>query len=316
MIAWRFIPSLRVAEEAARGTQPVSAIDHFGATAAHSVANFCVVCSGRGGAAYLRLKRIKEKLKERSARPKRSDRGGGDQEDQEAEVARRQATLRNIEDGGVADYDDLPPLHINLKRTIGDLERWPGLIKDYSALTSYFLFCVVFMGLVVFQVNSRATPTSACHRLPCARSFVWTLLAGILTHITDMAVVVQLDVPTQYEIDHMVRHRLLDQEGALAAITNHGDVFNYLLKDFDGDLGEFTDEDGGVFGTLFEAEYYNGDPIIGEDVGFLFSFNKLIGGLCTSISARDSKTRIKFRRRAGRTCGLTERYGNGLKASF
>ena len=33
-----------------------------------------------------------------------------------------------------------------------------------------------------------------------------------------------------------------------------------------------------MFGTLFEAEHYNGDPIIGEDVGFLFSFNKLIGG--------------------------------------
>lgn len=28
----------------------------------------------------------------------------------------------------------------------------PGLVKDYTALTMYFLFCCLFMSLVVFQV--------------------------------------------------------------------------------------------------------------------------------------------------------------------
>jgi len=135
--------------------------------------------------------------------------------------------------------EDIYPVHVNLKRTIDELERWPGLVKDYTALTMYFLFCCLFMSLVVFQ----------------------------------------LDVPTQYELDHMVRHRLLDQEGALANVAGHGDVFSYLLKEYDSDTGDWTEDDGGVFGTLFEAEHYNGDPIIGEDVGFLFSFNKLIGGV-------------------------------------
>ncbi|KAJ1489415.1 Polycystin cation channel-domain-containing protein [Baffinella frigidus] len=209
-----------------------------------------------GGAAYARIKRIKERLKKKKA----LEGGGG------GSKLAHEGTSKNMGDTQSKTSirsprsekdpenpeEDIYPVHVNLKRTIDELERWPGLVKDYTALTMYFLFCCLFMSLVVFQLD-----------VP---------MQDELDHMV-------LDVPTQYELDHMVRHRLLDQEGALANVAGHGDVFSYLLKEYDSDTGDWTEDDGGVFGTLFEAEHYNGDPIIGEDVGFLFSFNKLIGGV-------------------------------------
>ena len=36
---------------------------------------------------------------------------------------------------------------------------------------------------------------------------------------------------------------------------------------------------GGILGTMFTSKYYNDQPIPASDAGFLFSYNKLIGGV-------------------------------------
>jgi len=90
----------------------------------------------------------------------------------------------------------------------------------------------------------------------------------------------QLDVPNTSKIDGMVRHNLLDQDGALSNVLDHGSVFDYLLKDFDSDTGSFDGDDGGgILGNLFQQEWYNGNPITSDERGFLFQYNLLIGGI-------------------------------------
>ena len=156
-------------------------------------------------------------------------------------------SLDALEDGGEEVEE---PVRINIKRTIVALQRWngnlntgdAGTVKGYYALAFYAFFFAIFTYVVIEQ----------------------------------------LKVPNQYNIDYVVRHELLDQDGALNAVTTHGDFFDYLLSDFDGDLGEFDGESwptGGILGTLFSNEVYNGDPVLPSDLGMLFQYNKLIGGV-------------------------------------
>lgn len=50
-----------------------------------------------------------------------------------------------------------------------------------------------------------------------------------------------------------------------------GDVFDYLLKDFNDKTEEWEDSEdgavGGILGSLFANEHYNGDPITSDDRG-------------------------------------------------
>jgi hypothetical protein len=96
----------------------------------------------------------------------------------------------------------------------------------------------------------------------------------------------RLQVENQYKIDNVIRQNLLGQDDALAAIAAHEDFFDYLLSDFDIKLGEFnkgkgadTYPDGGVFGTLFEDKLYNEEALAPGDLGMLFQYNKLVGGV-------------------------------------
>lgn len=120
-------------------------------------------------------------------------------------------------------------------------------MKGYLNLTSYTLFFLLFVFLIMAQV----------------------------------------DVPNIAKIDNMVRHVLLDQDGALASIQDHvlqsscllfffpapihtfsnnsscdafslgqGGFFDYLLKDYNSKLGAFEGEDtGGILGKLFQLEW-------------------------------------------------------------
>jgi len=66
-----------------------------------------------------------------------------------------------------------------------------------------------------------------------------------------------VQVENQYKVDTVVRHTLLGQDEALAAVTTHGDFFDYLLSDFDGDTGSFDGDswpNGGILGVLFNDE--------------------------------------------------------------
>mmetsp|Transcript_15138 Transcript_15138/g.22102 ORF Transcript_15138/g.22102 Transcript_15138/m.22102 type:complete len:902 (+) Transcript_15138:188-2893(+) len=131
---------------------------------------------------------------------------------------------------------------INLKRSIHDLERWPEMVKGYISIASYTLFFGIFTYLVIWQ----------------------------------------LAVPDAFDIDNLARNSFLDQDGALTNIEQHGDFFDYLLNEYDEDSGEFvegTGPYGGILGTMFTSKYYNDQPIPASDAGFLFSYNKLIGGV-------------------------------------
>jgi hypothetical protein len=71
---------------------------------------------------------------------------------------------------------------INVKRTIAEFRRWPGVVDGYTNLT---LFTGFFM------------------------LYVYILLA-------------QQDIPNSHKIDFMVRSALLDQDGALSKVNTEG----------------------------------------------------------------------------------------------
>lgn len=87
-------------------------------------------------------------------------------------------------------------------------------------------------------------------------------------------------VDKQYEIDHIVRHELLGEGSALASVTTHGDFFSYLLSDFDGSgFDDATWPTGGILGTMLSATLYNGGAVLPADLGMLYQYNKLVGGV-------------------------------------
>ena len=68
----------------------------------------------------------------------------------------------------------------------------------------------------------------------------------------------------------------------MASVTTHGDFFDYLLSDFDGDTGSFIEDswpNGGILGTMLSATLYNGGAVLPADLGMLYQFNKLVGGV-------------------------------------
>jgi len=150
--------------------------------------------------------------------------------------------------GGEEDAEE--PVKINIKRTISALQRWNGNLKtgDQGTQRGYY-----------------------------ALSF-YSLFFSIFTYV----VIQQLQVENQYKVDTVVRHTLLGQDEALASVTTHGDFFDYLLADFDGDTGQFDADswpNGGILGTLFNDELYNGWAVLPADLGMLYQYNKLIGGV-------------------------------------
>jgi hypothetical protein len=76
---------------------------------------------------------------------------------------------------------------INVKRTIAEFKRWPGVVDGYTNLT---LFTAFFM------------------------LYVYILLA-------------QQEIPESHKIDFMVRSALLDQDGALAKVNTEGNPSNH-----------------------------------------------------------------------------------------
>ena len=73
---------------------------------------------------------------------------------------------------------------INVKRTIAEFKRWPGVVNGYTNLT---LFTGFFM------------------------LYVYILLE-------------QQDISDSHKIDFMVRSALLDQDGALSKVNTEGDL--------------------------------------------------------------------------------------------
>jgi hypothetical protein len=64
--------------------------------------------------------------------------------------------------------------------------------------------------------------------------------------------------------------------------TPQGDVFSYLLSEWDDKKEEWTEGTeprGGVLGTLFAAAWYNDDPYSPDEQGYLYDYNRLIGGV-------------------------------------
>eukprot|EP00960_Hanusia_phi_P033744 750627-Hanusia_phi.AAC.7 len=118
----------------------------------------------------------------------------------------------------------------------------PGVVSGYKDLFSYTLFFLLFTLLVRWQMNVKAS----------------------------------------YDVHNMLTSVLLDQSGALAAISTEGQFFDYLLRSFDSGSNSFvqgTGPTGGILGNLFSTAWYNGDPITASDSGMLFDYNKLIGGV-------------------------------------
>jgi hypothetical protein len=71
---------------------------------------------------------------------------------------------------------------INVKRTIAEFRRWPGVVDGYTNLTLFTMFFMLY---------------------------VYILLA-------------QQDIPNSHKIDFMVRSALLDQDGALSKVNTEG----------------------------------------------------------------------------------------------
>ena len=187
-----------------------------------------------------------------------------DPEVSEAQVREKFAVMDTNKDGKVTHKESVTTIRINLRRTLAGLERWngsletgdAGTLKGYYSLATYALFFAIFTYVVVAQ----------------------------------------LQVENQYKVDNVIRQNLLGQDDALAAIAAHEDFFDYLLSDFDIKLGEFnkgkgadTYPDGGVFGTLFEDKLYNEEALAPGDLGMLFQYNKLVGGVL--ITQKRSQTK-------------------------
>jgi hypothetical protein len=71
---------------------------------------------------------------------------------------------------------------INVKRTIAEFRRWPGIVDGYTNLTLFTGFFVLY---------------------------VFILLA-------------QQDIPNSHKLDFMVRSALIDQDGALSKVNTEG----------------------------------------------------------------------------------------------
>ena len=71
---------------------------------------------------------------------------------------------------------------INVKRTIAEFRRWPGVVDGYTNLALFSGFCMLY---------------------------VYILLE-------------QQDIPRSHKIDFMVRSALLDQDGALSKVNTEG----------------------------------------------------------------------------------------------
>ncbi len=174
-------------------------------------------------------------------------------EDPDATEEEVQATFYSMDenqDGEVQFEESIKHAAINIKRSIAALKSWngdmatntPGTLKGYYALTMYALFFGIFVYVVIEQ----------------------------------------LKIEDQYPIDQVVRNTLLDQDGAMSTIAAHEDFFNYLLADFDPKTQKFKEEtypNGGVFSTLFKDEHYNGEKLAPGDLGMLYQYNKLVGGV-------------------------------------
>mmetsp|Transcript_29978 Transcript_29978/g.73795 ORF Transcript_29978/g.73795 Transcript_29978/m.73795 type:complete len:819 (-) Transcript_29978:367-2823(-) len=152
----------------------------------------------------------------------------------------RNTSVESLESGAL-DGGDPNAGMVNMKRSLAEMERWPGIVNGYLELIAYTGFFLLYV-------------------------FVLTM---------------QLEVPIAYQIDTMVRNNLLDQDGALAAVQTQGDVFSYLLAEFgdDGNFDPTTEPLGGVLGKLFESTWYNDDPFVPDEQGYLFNYNRLIGGV-------------------------------------
>eukprot|EP00960_Hanusia_phi_P056234 763193-Hanusia_phi.AAC.6 len=116
-----------------------------------------------------------------------------------------------------------------------------------------------------------------------------------------MLVVFQSDVEVANLIDDSIRNNLLQQvvhilchhivpsftvyclqDDALASVRTHGDFFDYLLKSFDNKLQNFVDGSeptGGLINTILGGTWYNGDPFTTNEMGMIYNYNKLIGGV-------------------------------------
>ena len=106
---------------------------------------------------------------------------------------------------------------------------------------------------------------------------MYTFFFAIFTYV----VIIQLNVEANFQIDRVVRHSLLGQDDKLQAVRTHGDFFQFLLSDFN-DAGEFDEStwpNGGILATLFDPKLYNGQQVAAADLGMLFQFNKLVGGV-------------------------------------
>ena len=55
---------------------------------------------------------------------------------------------------------------------------------------------------------------------------------------------------------------------------------DYLLSDFDGSgFDDATWPTGGILGTMLSATLYNGGAVLPADLGMLYQYNKLVGGV-------------------------------------
>jgi len=119
-------------------------------------------------------------------------------------------------------------------------DRWPGIVQGYMELAAYTAFFCLYV-VVLLQ---------------------------------------QLDIGPSYAIDTMIRKSLLDQPGKLSAVAGHADVFAYLLQSYGDDGFDDTSEPmGGLLGDMFADKWYNDDPISADETGYLFAYNRLIGGV-------------------------------------
>jgi hypothetical protein len=76
----------------------------------------------------------------------------------------------------VEDQGDVHAGMINVKRTIAEMDRWPGIVQGYTELALYSCFVCLYVVVLLMQ----------------------------------------LDVGPSYAIDTMIRNNLLDQSGKLA----------------------------------------------------------------------------------------------------
>ena len=61
-----------------------------------------------------------------------------------------------------------------------------------------------------------------------------------------------------------------------------GDFFDYLLKSYDNKQQSFTDGTepaGGLINSILGGTWYNGDPFTTDEMGMIYNYNKLIGGV-------------------------------------